>query len=764
MEAIAVAASIAGLLSLAGQCVNGAETLKNLFAEVGATSKTIDAFLQDINSLLRTLHDVEELVEAMSRATEHTDSSLDAASLQIQLEDCLRSIASWLRTAKDIKPISGNGAKSWARRFWIAVNKESMSSIRKEISRRRIEISTSLLILSNTRELHGFRTVERVEEKVDEALSYSSNIGDVLQRLQTLDATAQNILSNSEGSMRSLQSMCSSMSKFSSHNNWNPLTNEVSSASSPGSSIPQQGPFQYQGGSPYLSPALSARSSGGLGPIDEPRLDPLYPLTPSPAVLDPIDEPWTDAGYASAPTIPVPSPEKPSGDGRNATNMAGELQQNEKELGEGKGPAWRHQTKGIIANKPFQCASCTEQFNAKLQLVKHQKVKHPHKFFGSCGCLSMPESAYYRSNGKLLCAYCGEPMSWESDRKEEDSGHRHLLKDHRFGECDAQRRYTDKKDFFLHLQNFHGASASGQWIIALENACVLEEPDFGTTLFNTVEPSINRAAADLEKLWNNFKQPSSQHHVQWRTESALVNNLLLGPYDDLNFTERISKLRLAALCKEEVELLNLVLSNWPLENEETKNYVACSMLMQRRIDLKIMREGILKNVADIRPNFLPVNKKEKEILRRWERTLCEKRMDESPETSAVSNIRTQSYDSSLLTTWTGNRDRVNRWMLHVLGSSADQAEIHRSMMHDRDISVQSWSRLVLKFWFLDEAALGVEFEPSLSVGAAHSPDASSLWSSMFETCKSHLDEPTSERDDTKMLDTKSREVIATGPL
>ncbi|KAF2235147.1 hypothetical protein EV356DRAFT_566570 [Viridothelium virens] len=681
MEAIAAAASVAGLLSLVAQC-------------------------------------------AIAHETTEADGSLDIASLQIQLEDCLGDISSWIKTARDIRPSSSPGANSWFRRFWVAVNKESVSNIRQEISRRRIEISTSLLILSNTREIRGFRTVERVEAKVDEGLSHSSNIGNVLQCLRNLDATAQTILSNSEGSMESLQSVCSSMSRFSGHRNRDPLTNEVVSPGHDECWAPRGRLSRNQSasGSSTSFSAGSNMSTGILRP--GPRLGSRERKAIDMLNIRPRDY------------IPNPAGER-----------HGFAEDPDKEMDN----SWWHLDEHDHHNEESPSTFHTRQYQFNADVQVDEEVKHFNRFLWSCRALRTFEMALYSSNRKLLCAYCGTLMGWQIHEntkvRQRVRGQSHLRMVHRFGECNQQNTYASKKDFYQHLVDFHAASVSGAWIITLDNACAFELPGSAKALFSAVASSLNFTTAKLEKLWDTFKPPSNQHFSS-RTKSAIVNYLLRGPYDDLSFAQLISQMRLAALCKDEIHLLNLVLSNWPLEHGETINSVARSMLMQRRIDLKMIRTGILKTTAaDARREPQSSNEKEKNILRQWERTLGEKSMDEFRESSANFAIRLQSYNDSLLSTWTGSRDRVNRWLLHTLGSSAEQANIHLSMMHDPKTSMKYWSRLVLKYWFLDEAALGIEFEPSPSLGAAHSPDSSSLWSSEFASCKSHLTEAVVLRED-----------------
>lgn len=78
------------------------------------------------------------------------------------------------------------------------------------------------------------------------------------------------------------------------------------------------------------------------------------------------------------------------------------------------------------------------------------------------------------------------------------------------------------------------------------------------------------------------------------------------------------------------------------------------------------------------------------------------------------------WDSNLLGEWISGRDRINRWMLHMLGAEAKNAHVLQSIYQEQyngssEISSRLMSRLVLKYWFIDEAALGVD----LSVAAAN---------------------------------------------
>jgi hypothetical protein len=52
------------------------------------------------------------------------------------------------------------------------------------------------------------------------------------------------------------------------------------------------------------------------------------------------------------------------------------------------------------------------------------------------------------------------------------------------------------------------------------------------------------------------------------------------------------------------------------------------------------------------------------------------------------------------------RDRVNGWLLQNLQASGEQARMHKAMLGRPYIEEKEWARLVLKYWPLDEAAVG----------------------------------------------------------
>lgn len=143
MEAVAAAASIAGIITLVFQSIDGLQKFKELFSDASSASRTISRLLDDINSLIQVLEEVREIVEQF----EAQKKEKNFASLDIKLADCSRDIQIWLSTARILRPSAEHGGRAWLKKFRLAVNKDAIQTIRDEISRHRQIICLSLSVL-----------------------------------------------------------------------------------------------------------------------------------------------------------------------------------------------------------------------------------------------------------------------------------------------------------------------------------------------------------------------------------------------------------------------------------------------------------------------------------------------------------------------------------------------------------------------------------------------------------------------------------------
>ena len=150
MDVVSIASSIAGILSIAGQSIDGIVKLKQLFSNISIASKTIDTFLRDINSLLYVLNDVETLLSQLDTRTCSGAIGVSTASLQIELEDCLKDVFIWLRVADGLRPPSDLGARVWFKKVWVAINQNSVKGIREGIGRHKQALQVNLALMGRS--------------------------------------------------------------------------------------------------------------------------------------------------------------------------------------------------------------------------------------------------------------------------------------------------------------------------------------------------------------------------------------------------------------------------------------------------------------------------------------------------------------------------------------------------------------------------------------------------------------------------------------
>ena len=143
METLAATASIAGILSLVGQSIEGLKKLKDFYSLLSSASRTVYRFLHDINTLLKTLQNIENLLSMWP--PEKKDVNI--TSLSIQLEECSKNIGIWLETASRMRLATDKGGKAWFKRFWVAVNDDAVKDIKLEIDRHRHALNISLAVI-----------------------------------------------------------------------------------------------------------------------------------------------------------------------------------------------------------------------------------------------------------------------------------------------------------------------------------------------------------------------------------------------------------------------------------------------------------------------------------------------------------------------------------------------------------------------------------------------------------------------------------------
>lgn len=111
---------------------------------------------------------------------------------------------------------------------------------------------------------------------------------------------------------------------------------------------------------------------------------------------------------------------------------------------------------------------CPYRFNDKHEAERHQNSLHLRQYTWSCGILQNPRDAFkHLSFGVSICCYCGTYLLCHPLDEELRT---HLVRDHRFGECNEAKNFFRADHFRQHLIHSHGA-VRGTWTDTIEDAC-----------------------------------------------------------------------------------------------------------------------------------------------------------------------------------------------------------------------------------------------------------------------------------------------------
>ena len=145
MEVVAAVASVAGILSLLGESLDGTKKLRWFFSDMKSAPIIISDCLNDIDSLLTTIHFIREVITRLPLDVK--DDPI--ARLQTQLKEYVTNIPRWLKTLRTHHPASDSGLNSWVwvKKVWVALDINSVKEIRTELCRHKQDLVLNLSIL-----------------------------------------------------------------------------------------------------------------------------------------------------------------------------------------------------------------------------------------------------------------------------------------------------------------------------------------------------------------------------------------------------------------------------------------------------------------------------------------------------------------------------------------------------------------------------------------------------------------------------------------
>ena len=162
MEAVGAASSIAGILSLAGQTIEGIIKLRGFVKDVKSSPKIVNTFLRDVESFQDSLSQTQQLISQLPDPRPATFTPPDVIceppnaiipnqaleSLNWRLGECAKDVDEWLRVANKLNPGSATGAEAFFKKLRVAVNKDGFSEFHSQIARHQRGLGISLSVIA----------------------------------------------------------------------------------------------------------------------------------------------------------------------------------------------------------------------------------------------------------------------------------------------------------------------------------------------------------------------------------------------------------------------------------------------------------------------------------------------------------------------------------------------------------------------------------------------------------------------------------------
>lgn len=397
------------------------------------------------------------------------------------------------------------------------------------------------------------------------------------------------------------------------------------------------------------------------------------------------------------------------------------------------------------------CCGCPASFSTKRKQAQHEQRLHGIGWGWSCAalpnyrCALAPElsgDGLVVPGASKVCGYCGDQM--KTSRRDAVIID-HLDEYHDLDMCDAKMFFT-LDGFHQHLRYKHEAKL-GKWTKCIEDNCLQRIPDHGDKSSGHLsDDSIARRAwSCAPSAWDKLIDHSVDHHglflhcMMCRSIPSATASMLSGRRHlevDHNFgrckagdfsNQRLFSVHLRkAHSVINTSMIHVFLrqehvSSWT-ENVARKD-VANVELSSQSSRFYSIPEQLLEG-QDQPPHDHAIASSRKSNDHADEGTGYDDAVVTDYEAEAEveveddatsSSLNMRSWDAQLLCEWHSTTDRINRWILHALGSDESQATVHRDILDNLTtergggdaMTARAWHRALLKYWFLDEAVTGV---------------------------------------------------------
>lgn len=147
MEVVAGVSSVASLLGIVGQSIDGILKLRRFVYRISTASKTLSGFLQDIDSLKRTLTAVSDLIRQTPEEWLADVEETNFISLVLQVDKCQDDIRQWVEDSAKLDPNSSRSVKAIFKKLRIAGDPGTFSEFHRKVANHQQGIQLSLGIL-----------------------------------------------------------------------------------------------------------------------------------------------------------------------------------------------------------------------------------------------------------------------------------------------------------------------------------------------------------------------------------------------------------------------------------------------------------------------------------------------------------------------------------------------------------------------------------------------------------------------------------------
>jgi hypothetical protein len=373
---------------------------------------------------------------------------------------------------------------------------------------------------------------------------------------------------------------------------------------------------------------------------------------------------------------------------------------------------------------PWPCQYCRHRSFNKAELERHVYAWHHGHVSWSCANLTSWQAAFHGSEADRssdLCGYCGKIFQKGGPgvltRQDWLNRIAHLHRSHKFECCDRAERFIDITHFREHFRTRHDAII-GEWTEKLVDACVanevISEESYQKSQYNEAVKTILREEAipgAASEAW--FGTIDVKDHMLDKYGAVLVGADPPGSPRELVLYVRL--LRIVERKQSNERLLEVFLRKIERSSKfavqeitKAKNSIERGLVVLKA-DLERARQACWLEGFDLDfvGDFIP------------SREAAGEKHEAGCENLAVmwSEVLNGPGDQ----TGSTKRGRINCWLLQNLIASPEESTRHRSYLQNgQNLGGGLWAQLVLDFWLIDEAAIGVESRSSSTNGAVDS--------------------------------------------